>query len=147
MMRIHRPWRGLLCAAALVVILVGCAGAAASPSDVIADFNNDGLVDGQTDADPEIDVRHTLSDLVHAKGLMAVQQPGSLAQFLATDQAAIDRSLLGIEAAKPAIPTGQPSVPQVDMPAWAVATGWGAGLLALGGVGSAFYRRARRGVA
>ena len=146
MMRIHRPWRGLLCASTLVVILVGCGGATASPSDVIADFKADAFVDGQLDADPEIDVRHTLSDLQNAKRLMAIQQPAQLAQFLATDQVAIDRLLLGTKEAKPAAPTGQPSVPPVDMPLWAMATAWGAGLLALGGVGSGFYRRARRRV-
>ena len=146
MMRIHRPWRGLLCAATLVVILVGCGGAIASPSDVIADFNADAFVDGQLDKDPEIDVRHTLSDLQGAKRLMAVQQPAQLAQFLATDQVAINQLLLGIGAAKPATPTGQPSVPAVDMPMWAMATAWGAGLLVLAGVGSGFYRRARRRV-
>ena len=146
MMRTHRPWRGLLCATTLVVILVGCGGATASPSDVIADFNADAFVDGQLDADPEIDVRHTLSDLQNAKRLMAIQQPAQLAQFLATDQVAIDRLLLGTKEAKPAAPTGQPSVPAVDMPMWAMATAWGAGLLALGGVGSGFYRRARRRV-
>ncbi len=146
MMRIHRPWRGLLCAATLVVILVGSGGAVASPRDVIADFNADAFVDGQLDADPEIDVRHTLSDLQNAKRLMAIRQPAQLAQFLATDQVAIDRLLLGTREAKPAVPTGQPSVPAVDMPMWAMATAWGAGLLALGGVGSGFYRRARRRV-
>ena len=146
MMRIHRPWRGLLCASTLVVILVGCGGATASPSDVIADFKADAFVDGQLDADPEIDVRHTLSDLQNAKRLMAIQQPAQLAQFLATDQVAIDRLLLGTKESKPAAPTGQPRVPQVDVPMWAMATAWGAGLLALGGVGSGFYRRARRRV-
>lgn len=144
MMRIHRPWRGLLCAATLVVLLVGCTGATASPADVIKDFNADGFVDGQLNADPAIDVRHTYSDLVYAKALMAVQQPAQLAAFLAADQVAIDQSLLGKSATKPAAPTGQPSVPPVDMPMWAMATAWGAGLLALGGVGSGFYRRARR---
>ena len=146
MMWTHRPWRGLLCASTLVVILVGCGGATASPSDVIADFNADGFVDGQLDADPEIDVRHTYSDLVYAQALMAVQEPTRLAPFLAADRVAIEQSLLGRSATKPAAPTGQPSVPAVDMPVWAMATAWGAGLLALGGVGSGFYRRARRRV-
>ena len=146
MMRIHRPWRGLLCVSTLVVILVGCGGATASPNDVLADFDWDGIIDGQTDADPAIDVRHTLSDLVYAKRLMAIEQPGRLVPFLATDQVAIDRLLLGTKEAKPAAPTGQPSVPPVDMPLWAMATAWGAGLLVLGGVGSGFYRRARRRV-
>ena len=146
MMRIHRPRRGLLCAATLVVLLVGCAAAAASPAQVIADFNADGFVDGRLTANPAIVVRHTYSDLVHARALMAVRQPTQLAQFLATDQVAIDQLLLGKSATKPAAPTGQPRVPAVDMPMWAKATAWGAGLLALGGVGSGFYRRARRRV-
>ena len=146
MMRIHRPRRGLLCAATLVVLLVGCAAAAASPAQVIADFNADGFVDGQLNADPAIDVRHTYSDLVNARALMAVQQPAQLAAFLAADQVAIDQSLLGKSAPKPAAPTGQPSVPAIDMPMWAMATAWGAGLLALGGVGTGIDRRARRRV-
>jgi hypothetical protein len=116
----------------------------ASPIDVIADFNADGFVDGQLNADPAIDVRHTYSDLVYAKALMAVRQPAQLAAFLAADQVAIDQSLLGKSGTKPAAPTGQPSVPAVAMPMWAMATAWGAGLLGLGGIGSAFYRRARR---
>ncbi len=147
MMRVHRPRYGLLCAATLVVVLVGCGGASASPIDVIADFDWDGAIDGQTDADPEIDVRHTYSDLVYAQALMAVEQPARLSFFLAADRVAIDRSLLGKSAAKPPAPAGQPTVPAVDMPAWAMVTVWGAGILALGGVGSGFYRRARRRVA
>ena len=146
MMRIHGPWRGLLCAATLVVLLVGCTAAAASPNDVIADFDWDGAIDGQTNADPAIDVRHTLSDLEYAKRLMAIEQPARLVPFLVTDQAAIDQLLLGTKEPRPAAPTGQPSVPAVEMPMWAMATVWGAGLLALGGVGAGFYRRARRRV-
>ena len=101
MMRIHGPWRGLLCAATLVVLVVGCAAAAASPAEVIKDFDFDGFVDGQLNADPAIDVRHTYSDLVHARALMAVQEPARLAAFLAADQVAIDQSLLGKSATKP----------------------------------------------
>jgi hypothetical protein len=146
MIRPRRPWSGLLCVVALIGPLAGCGGAKASPSDVIADFNADGAIDGQTDKDPQIDVTHTVSDLVRAQSLMELQQPAQLAAFMVTDQAAIKQALLGIGAAK-ATPTGQPGVPAVDLPTWAVVTAGGAGLLVLGGIGSAVYRRTRRRIA
>ena len=146
-MRVNGPWRGLLCAAALAGLLVGCGGATASPSDVIADYNAGGIVDGQLDADPEVDVRHTLSDLEYAKPLMAIQQPADLQQFIASTNAYIDQNFLGIQQPQTPGPTGLADIPRVDVPTWAVVTAVGAGLLALGGIGSAFYRRARRRVA
>lgn len=147
MMRVNGPWRGLLCAAALVGMLVGCGGATASPSDVIADYNFGGIVDGQLDEDPEVDVRHTLSDLEYAKPLMAIQAPAEYPQFLDSTNTYIDQSFLGIDPPGNPASRGQPSVPRVDLPTWAVLTAVAAGLLALGGVGSAFYRRSRRRIA
>ncbi len=141
---IRRPSRGLVCVVAVALLMVGCAGESGSPQDVIIDFNADGFVDGQVDRDPEIDVRHTLSDLARAKGLMAAQQPGLLANFIAAVDVAIKQNLFDISPTKPSEPTGQPNVQQVDMPTWAVVAAGGAGLLMLGGLGSAVYRRSRR---
>lgn len=148
MIRIPRPWRGLVCTATLVVgLFVGGGVAAATPSDVIADFSFDGTVDGQIDRDPEVDLRHSYNDLVYAQSLMAVQQPARLQAFLASDDLAIKRLLLGQEDPTPGTATGPPSVPVVDMPTWAVATAVGAGVLLLAGIASAVFLRTRRRVA
>ena len=147
MIRIRGPWRGFLCAAALVIPLVACGGATASPAAVIADFNNDGTIDGQTDLDPAIDVRHSYTDLVAAPALIAVLQPADLGFFLEADQVAVNSVLLGTRAVPANAPTDQPSVTKAEMPTWAIGTVIAASLLALGGIASAFYRRARSRVA
>ena len=127
--------------------MVGCAGESASQQNVIRDFDRDGFIDGQWDADLEIDVRHTVSDLERAGAVMAVQNPGLLAAFTAETKVAIGQALLGKSPTKPTVQPGQPDVQHVDMPAWTIVTAGGAGLLVLGGVGSAVYRRSRRRVA
>lgn len=144
-MQLAQPLRFLLCVCVLAIGigLSGC-GEAASPDAVIADFNAGGFVDGQLDADPEIDVRHTLSDLEHAKRLMQIQNPANLPQFLTSVNAYIDQNLLGINPPTTPGPAGPSNIPQVDTPTWAVLTAGAAGLLALGGIGSAIYRRTRR---
>ena len=148
MIRIPRPWRGLLCAATLTVGLCGGGGVAtASPSNVIADFDADGFVDGQIDADPEVDLRHSYNDLVNAKALMAVQQPARYPEFVASDDLAIKRLLLGQEDPTPGNTSGPPTVPVADMPTWAVATAIGAGVLLLAGVAAAMFLRTRRRIA
>ena len=138
---------GLACALVAVLLMAGSAGASGSPQDVIKDFDEDGLIDGQWDRDPEIDVRHTVSDLQNAKGLMAAQQPELLAVFIERADEAISQALLGTAPAKPATPSGQPRVPQVDVPVWVIVAAFAAGALAIGGVGSAIYRRSRRHIA
>ena len=144
---LRRPLRGLVCVAAVAFVMVGCAGESSSPQNVIRDFDWDGSVDGQWDAVFGIDVRHTVSDLERAGALMAVQNPGMLAAFTAETKVAIGQALLGKSPAKPAVQPGQPDVQHVDMPAWTIVAAGGAGLLVLGGVGSAVYRRSRRRVA
>lgn len=138
---------GLACALAAVLLMAGSAGASGSPQDVIRDFDVDGLIDGQWDRDAEIDVRHTVSDLQHAKSLMAAQQPGLLAIFIDRADEAISQALLGTAPSQAAAPADQPRVPQVDVPFWTVLAAFAAGVLAIGGVGSAIYRRSRRRVA
>jgi hypothetical protein len=149
MIRIPRPWRGLVCAATLALgLCIGGSGvASASPSDVIADFSIDGAVDGQIDKDPEIDLRHSYNDLVYAKSLMAIQQPARYPEFVASDDLAIKRLLLGQEDPGSATPSGPPTVPVVDMPNWAIAVAIGAAVLLLAGILSALFLRTRRRLA
>jgi hypothetical protein len=137
----------------MLVAVFGLAGlgttwAQASTSDVIADFSFEGVIDGQIDADPEIDVVHSISDLQRANSLMAVQQPSNLGNFRAQTKVLIENELFGIDPPRaPATPTAPSAVPQVGIPTWAILAVVGAGLLALGGVGASIYRRARRRVA
>ncbi len=144
MSRIGRPFRGLVCVATLVLLLAGCGEETGSPQDVIRDFDADGLVDGQVARDKAIDVTHTYSDLVHAKALMAAQNPGQYASFVAAVDVAIKQNLIGISPTQPPGNASPSKVPDINLPLWASIAAGGAGLLVLGGVGSAIYRRARR---
>ena len=141
------PFRRLTCGAALVTLLIGSGAASATPIDVQTDYNADGQLDGQVDKDPGIDVVHTLQDVIAAARLIQVQQPTYLADYLAKAEVYNDEHFLGIQPSLPAAESGPPNVPEANVPMWTVLTAGGAGLLVLGGVGSAFYRRTRRPVA
>lgn len=135
----------LMLVAVFGLIGLGATWAQASTSDVIADFSFEGVIDGQIDADPEIDVVHSISDLQRANSLMAVQQPSNLANFRAQTKVLIEKQLFGIDPPPPpATPTAPSTVPKVGIPTWAVFAVVGTAALALGGVGASIYRRARR---
>ena len=124
------------------VALLPATIAAATPQDVITDWAFDGKVDGQTNAEPGIDVTHTAGDLQNAKTLIQAQDPGSAPVVIAAIQVAINRDVIGIDP-----PQGDPDAlgaPDVSLPMWIAAAAVGAGLLLLAGIGSAIYRRSRR---
>ena len=107
--------------------------AMASTTQVIADFNDDGFLEGH----------YSWGDLRTAPLLMQRIDHTRLGALLIVVNQKIDHDFLGIEP--PVESNGTAASPPVgDLPAWFVGGAIGAGLLALGGTGSAIYRRARR---
>ena len=105
----------------------------AAPQEVIADWTGDGFIQGH----------YSLGDLRNAPLLMQRIAPARVGPFLFVVNRKIAHDFLGIEP--PVETNGTAASPPVgDLPAWFVGGAIGAGLLALGGTGSAIYRRARR---
>lgn len=132
----HRPkspkWF-IACLCALTATLALSPVAAASPQEVIADWNVDGFIQGH----------YSIGDLRNAPLLMQRLDPARVGSFLVVVNEKIKHDFLGIDT--PAATSGPSSTPPVgDLPTWFVASAIGAALLAAAGVGSAIYRRTRR---
>lgn len=107
--------------------------ALASESQVLADFQDDGFIQGH----------YSIGDLRNAPLLMKALNPALVGPLLIVVNQKIAHDFIGI--ATPVEPTGTNATPPVgDLPAWFVACAIGAALLVAGGVGSAIYRRTRR---
>ena len=126
-------WR-LACVLALVVACVAAGGAAASPQDVVVDWQTHGQIDGT----------YSISDLYNAKRLMLRLDASKAGEFGALVDEKIEADLVGIIPKLDPSTDPVPSVPPADLPVWVTATVVGALLLAAGGVASAVYRRRHR---
>ena len=126
-------WR-LACVLALVIACVAAGGAAASPQDVVVDWQTHGQIDGN----------YSISDLYNAKRLMLRLDASRAGEFAALVDEKIEADFLGIVPKLDPSTDPIPSVPPADLPLWVTAMAVGALLLAAGGVGSAVYRRRHR---
>ena len=132
----HLPLR-IRCRIACVLVIAAAAGfvpiALASPTQVIADFNDDGF----------LQEHHSWGDLRTAPLLMQRIDPPRAAALLRVANEKIAHDFLGIEP--PVESNGTAASPPVgDLPTWVVGGAIGAGLLVLGGTASAIYRRMRQ---
>ncbi len=118
----------------MVSLTLGLAAMAmARPGEVIIDFNDDGLIQGN----------YSIHDLRDAPLLMQVLAPARAGSFRKVVEQKIRLKVLGLNP--PREGTGPASSPPVgDLPLWFVGAAIGAGLLALGGAGSSIYRRVRQ---
>jgi hypothetical protein len=122
----------IACLCALMATVGLSQVAAASPQEVIADWNVDGFIQGH----------YSIGDLRNAPLLMERLDPARVGSFLVVVNQKIEQDVLGIDP--PAETTGPSSTPPVgDLPSWFVAAAIGAALLVAGGIASAIYRRAR----
>ena len=107
--------------------------ARASETQVIVDFQDDGIIQGH----------YSIGDLRNAPLLMRAINPAQVGPLLVLVNEKISHDFIGIQT--PVEPIGTNATPPVaDLPAWFVATVIGAALLAAAGIGSAIYRRTRR---
>jgi hypothetical protein len=133
MRRPNLPTWLVACCLALIATLGVVPGAAASPQEVITDWQDDGFIQGH----------YSIGDLRNAPRLMQVLNPSQVGPFLVVVNEKIRHDFLGINP--PADSSGPSSTPPVgDLPTWFVACAIGAVLLLAGGIGSAVYRRTRR---
>lgn len=124
----------LVALVAAIALLAATAGpAAASGQDVIDDWTANGVIVGD----------YTPGELIDAKRLFLVQNPAQAAVFGALIDEQIRSELSGIRPPKDPTTTPAPSVPPDDAPVWLALVAAGAGLVGLGGAGSALYRRSR----
>lgn len=125
-----------MCLACVLVIaaLAAATPAAASPQDVVADFGQDGQIDGD----------YSITDLHNAKRLMLRLNPARSPEFTVIVDEKINSEFLGIQPDRDPAVTPTPSIPSADAPAWIAATAIAAALFGLAGIAAAVYRRSRR---